>query len=169
MSGFTSSNQAGFDEFERLLQEAVQAENAGVFSKSPVDPVGLLASPAAEGASTRTVRVGGPTGSHRWRRVARVAVPIAACAVIWFGLRSGGLGPSQVAEPAVQSTVLNAEDALADGDLDCQDLSLFNRCITGPVVGSLTWKCACVDIDQDGDVDLVDFGHLQRMMRSQRG
>ncbi|MEE9294744.1 MAG: hypothetical protein V3W34_07270 [Phycisphaerae bacterium] len=169
MSEFTDSNQAGFDEHERLLQEAVQAENAGVFSRSPVDPVALLASPAAEGASTRTVQVGGPTGSHRWLRVARVALPIAACVVIWFGLRSGGLGPSQVAEPAVQSTVIHAKGALADGDSDCQGLSLFNSCITGPVVGSLTGKCACVDIDQDGDVDLVDFGHLQRLMRSQRG
>jgi hypothetical protein len=50
-----------------------------------------------------------------------------------------------------------------DGDLDLDDLVVFEACGSGPAV-PYTGDCAKADFDQDGDVDQEDFGILQRCM-----
>ena len=50
-----------------------------------------------------------------------------------------------------------------DGDVDRNDLSVFQLCISGAALpGSDTPTCRIADFDKDGDVDQSDFGLLQR-------
>ena len=53
-----------------------------------------------------------------------------------------------------------AGDLNGDMDVDVFDLPFFNACYTGPdtVVAP---DCSCADLDNDADVDLIDFGQLQ--------
>ena len=59
-------------------------------------------------------------------------------------------------------------DAEKDNDVDPFDWAVIhiNGWFQGPGVGSITpdSPAAVADVDQDGDVDLVDFGLLQRAM-----
>jgi len=48
-----------------------------------------------------------------------------------------------------------------DGDVDQDDLSLFDACFSGPAV-SFAVGCGPKDLDTDGDVDQSDFGIFQR-------
>lgn len=48
-----------------------------------------------------------------------------------------------------------------DGDVDADDVPLFQQCATGAAV-SVEPHCAPSDFDGDGDVDLDDYGMLQR-------
>jgi hypothetical protein len=132
-------------DFERLLQSTFDAERAGVFNETPVDAANLMSE-----------RSGASRGS--WMRFARIAVPLAACLAVAFGvgqvLRSTpptGPGPSMTR-------------ALADSQpAGCStSLTLYQDCVTGPGGGSLSPECACLDQDADGDVDFADFGLLQR-------
>ncbi|HQA46513.1 MAG TPA: hypothetical protein PK579_18375, partial [Phycisphaerae bacterium] len=50
-----------------------------------------------------------------------------------------------------------------DGDVDLNDLDLFDICLTGPAV-PLMKGCASRDLDGDGDVDQDDFGLAQRCL-----
>jgi outer membrane protein assembly factor BamB len=58
-------------------------------------------------------------------------------------------------------------DMDADGDIDRDDFVRWSPCLAGPGVTTPPLGCdpadfACADIDGDGDVDLLDFGALQR-------
>ena len=58
---------------------------------------------------------------------------------------------------------LIAQDLDYDEDVDHQDLTLFQGCLSGGDVehdGSST--CAYADTDQDGDVDMDDFNIMQQ-------
>ena len=48
-----------------------------------------------------------------------------------------------------------------DGDLDLDDLIIFNECTTGPDGGLGAFGCRVMDFDGDDDVDLRDFGQWQ--------
>jgi hypothetical protein len=49
-----------------------------------------------------------------------------------------------------------------DGDVDGQDVALFQVCVTGATTGPLKPGCEAADFDHDADVDQADFGWLQR-------
>ena len=52
-----------------------------------------------------------------------------------------------------------------DGDVDRDDLVIFNECVTGPG-GDAEWpecRCRTMDFDGDGNVDLRDFAEWQRV------
>lgn len=49
-----------------------------------------------------------------------------------------------------------------DGDVDAQDLQIFESCLTGPAVGPPASGCEPADLEGDGDVDQSDFGLFQR-------
>ncbi len=149
-------NHPNYEDLEQLLLHSADAERAGVFNRSPVDPAVLLAA-VSTGGDVTAARAGGPVacapGSDRsrgWMYVAGVLAPIAACVAIWFGVNQ-----------------------FANGEVDCYDFLVFDSCFTGPSGADsrepLSGQCACVDLDQDGDVDFADFGHLQRLVTSRRG
>jgi hypothetical protein len=48
-----------------------------------------------------------------------------------------------------------------DGDVDTDDLELFETCASGPAV-PLAAGCEARDFDEDNDVDQADFGVFQR-------
>lgn len=48
-----------------------------------------------------------------------------------------------------------------DGDVDSDDVALFNGCATGPDLGPAGPCCRNADLDRDGDVDQSDFGLIQ--------
>lgn len=56
---------------------------------------------------------------------------------------------------------LAASDCNVDGIVDLYDYVPFVDCVTGPDSGSVSAGCTCADQDQDGDVDLSDWGALQ--------
>ena len=60
---------------------------------------------------------------------------------------------------------LAPSDATGDGLVDLADFAEFADCMTGPVgpvePPAYLVSCQCLDSDNDGDVDLVDYGALQ--------
>lgn len=52
-------------------------------------------------------------------------------------------------------------DADGDGDVDASDHAEFIACLSGPGGGYAAPGCENLDVDEDGDVDLVDFRLLQ--------
>jgi len=78
-------------------------------------------------------------------------------------------------ENPADSTVVPEIDAFADvaptaapADFDCDtdvdqdDYTAFQSCITGPALGPPMDECQRADFDHDGDVDQSDFGLFQR-------
>jgi hypothetical protein len=51
-----------------------------------------------------------------------------------------------------------------DGDVDADDFSRFDACVSGPAVPVFS-GCEAKDLDGDGDVDQADFGLFQRCYR----
>ena len=51
-----------------------------------------------------------------------------------------------------------------DGDVDRQDVDLFEPCVSGPAIPCVP-ECRDKDLDADGDVDQLDFGVIQREYR----
>ena len=49
----------------------------------------------------------------------------------------------------------------ADGDVDDQDIDLFEMCSSGPGIAPAS-GCENRDLDNDNDVDQSDFGLMQR-------
>lgn len=105
--------------------------------------------------------------------------------ISWMNLPPGSLcewyasasdGQTLITSPAWKFTISTPRfDLDGDGDVDGAELTLFRNCITGPGVpydpSALPTGCALqvgpdsalpVDADQDADVDLDDFGWLQR-------
>jgi hypothetical protein len=52
-------------------------------------------------------------------------------------------------------------DCDGDGDIDLDDFTVFESCVTGSGNGPVPPECACADLDGDQDVDIVDWGRLQ--------
>ncbi len=143
------------NDLERFLLDATEADRAGVFTATPVDAASLLAQ-GVESTGTRRV-----AGLYRW---AKIVTPLAACVGLWIGVEQSDLfGPESVI-----SNVPAMNGALAGGEIDCIELSQFNRCFTGPS-GAPSVDCACADLDQDGDVDFADFGKFQTIVTARNG
>ncbi|MHC4445567.1 MAG: glycoside hydrolase 5 family protein [Planctomycetota bacterium] len=51
-----------------------------------------------------------------------------------------------------------------DGDVDGDDISSFQACMTGPNAGPAAAECLRCDFDRDTDLDQSDFGILQRCL-----
>jgi hypothetical protein len=51
-------------------------------------------------------------------------------------------------------------DGNGDGFVDLEDASHFDQCLQGPG-NEFVSNCACLDADQDGDIDLADFWRMQ--------
>jgi hypothetical protein len=71
--------------------------------------------------------------------------------------------PCTASSADVTITLTVASDLNKDGDVDQDDLVLFEGCRSGPEIprgGSDT--CQRSDLDNDGDVDQSDYGTLQR-------
>ena len=52
-------------------------------------------------------------------------------------------------------------DVTGDQFIDAADLEVFVGCVTGPNLGPPASSCGFADLDQDGDVDQIDFGLFQ--------
>ncbi len=50
----------------------------------------------------------------------------------------------------------------ADGDIDLDDFTGWEGCVTGPLLGPSPLECALLDFEFDGDVDLEDYAAFQR-------
>jgi hypothetical protein len=57
-------------------------------------------------------------------------------------------------------------DCNYDGVVGLGDIRSFTDCADGPDNLVAPAECVCSDFDGDGDIDLRDFGYLQRAMRS---
>jgi hypothetical protein len=57
-----------------------------------------------------------------------------------------------------------APDFECDTDVDGDDLEFFRSCATGPAMGPPAAGCERADLDNDGDVDQVDFAVVQRCL-----
>jgi hypothetical protein len=55
-------------------------------------------------------------------------------------------------------------DLNEDGVVDQSDVTEFIACTTGPAMGPPASNCTAADLDVDGDVDVADFGYLQRLL-----
>ncbi|HRX87258.1 MAG TPA: hypothetical protein P5572_19705, partial [Phycisphaerae bacterium] len=60
-------------------------------------------------------------------------------------------------------TQLMPGDLDGDGNVGLNDFALFPNCLTGPVAGA-TPGCTRADLDNDDDVDLVDFSGWQELL-----
>ncbi len=138
-----------FDEFDRLMLEAKEAEQAGVFELTPVDVEALVAEPVT-------------IGPAHWYRHVLVGLPLAACIAMFFGVATlwqtgSGTGEVLITGTAAVSTF---GGAIATTVERCQTMENFRFCFAGPDV-PVGGECRCVDFDGDGDVDLRDMGAFQ--------
>ena len=139
----------GQGQFERLMREAREADQAGVFSSTPVDVVALVAEPVL-------------TGPAHWYRHVLVGLPLAACIAMFFGVATlwqagSGTGDSIINGTTAVSTLGGTGVSSIE---QCQNLDTFRTCFCGPGI-PVGEECRCVDFDGDGDVDLRDMGSFQ--------
>jgi hypothetical protein len=156
------------NELEKLLLDATESVQAGVFRKTSINSSSIFA--AANAVSTRENEGESSNSARRgWFSVARVATPIAACLLIWVGVRTTDFD-SNVTQPAVPQAMVAVHGGLL-GETGSADrgLALFNSCFTGPGADLLSGDCSDADLDRDGDVDFADFGRFQRQIVSKNG
>ena len=130
---------------QNLLADLRQMDDAGVFKRTPVDTSALVQAEPVER---------GPRRLHRLF----VALQAAACIGLVVGVasfwqaESGSSGLSEVGNGTAPEWVGSP----------CGEVAALVRCFggsTGDVSGT---DCKCVDFDEDGDVDLADYGTFQR-------
>ncbi|MHC4610364.1 MAG: hypothetical protein ACYS7M_08455 [Planctomycetota bacterium] len=137
------------DELEQLIAEAQDLEQAGVFKRTPVNVASLV---ETHGVSRR------PRLTHRLF----VGLQVAACLGLVVGLATMWRAGSSSPGPAGLTNSSDLEVAGAWGGLHCERVETLKRCFSGPAGDSLGEECKCVDFDDDGDVDLADYGAFQR-------
>ena len=71
-------------------------------------------------------------------------------------------GPIDSNTAEVLEAAPDAGDFDGDGDADLDDHALLDSCLQGPT-GGIDNDCECVDIDNDGHIDLLDFAAFQRL------
>ncbi|HOW73363.1 MAG TPA: right-handed parallel beta-helix repeat-containing protein [Phycisphaerae bacterium] len=74
-----------------------------------------------------------------------------------------GAGTPPIVDMGAYERFVSARaDLDADGDVDLDDLSMFQVCLSGPAVPVWDAGCRSSDFDGDWDVDQSDFGIFQR-------
>ncbi|MCP4592762.1 MAG: hypothetical protein GY842_18660 [bacterium] len=140
----------GSSQFDRLMIEAVEAHQAGVFASTPVDIESLVPQPVLQSPAA-------------WYRHALVGLPLAACIAMFLGVATiwqtanTGTGESMLNGSTSVSTFGASAGTKLEG---CQNPENFRTCFAGPGV-VVPGDCRCVDFDGDGDVDLRDMGAFQ--------
>lgn len=135
---------------ERLIAQVRLTDGAGVFSRTPVDVSSLVTPPA-------------PSRWVRFYERAVVGLPLAACLGVVFGLASMERGSmSSTVSPSPLAVGPLAE--VVRTDAPCK-VDVATSCLSGPGM-PVPDECACVDFDDDGDVDMLDMSSYQRMVAS---
>jgi len=143
-SRLMSQDKYSPDHIEKLLADVQAAEEAGVFVRTPVSPSALV-TPEGSWAKRR----------RRWT----IGLEIAACAALLIGV--GSLWSFGNGSGSTSGVGGNPPIELVEAP--CANAALLVRCVEG----SLGAECRCLDSDDDGDVDLADFGSYQRMFSRQ--
>lgn len=149
-----------------LVAEAIDAEAAGVFTPTELDMAAVMdvqAGTRAVGSSQRSRR---HALFARFVEKAMVGLPLAACVAIVVGIASMSVRLS----PDSGSFVMlgsNGLDSKGLGAMQACDMQVFARCLTGPGQ-AVPADCGCVDLDDDGDVDLSDMGSYQQLASMSR-
>ena len=55
-------------------------------------------------------------------------------------------------------------DCNLDGSIDLHDYEAFPGCMNGSPGGESGPECLCLDLHQDGTIDLLDFAEIQRRL-----
>jgi len=140
MDGLTAEDRA----VERMLAEAQELEQAGVFRTTPVDVAALVRSTAPRRRFGLTRRV------YVWLEVAACLALVVGLTAVW----RQGAGPSGA--PVIDNT-----STIVMGPAQCRGMETMTHCFSGPAGAPPTNECICVDFDGDGDVDLADYGEFQ--------
>lgn len=145
-----------------LLAEATAAERAGVFEPTRLDVSALMADhKTVSGQTGSGLGLVGIGRRPRWLAVyekALVGLPLAACVGIVIGLASLS---AHVNTGGGSLAMLNTNGSAATASPVC-DVSRLAQCLSGPG-HPVSGECLCVDLDQDGDVDLSDMSSYQRL------
>ena len=139
------------DWLERLMAEAAQAEQAGVFQPTEIDGAGLMGRSASK-----------PSWFRRHQH-ALVGLPVAACLafVAVLGTLQYG-GPGSFTSVAINHS--NPDNNMTSGMSAAAGprmTDMLMSCFSGPGREFVSSDCATADLDSDGDVDLADFGAFQ--------
>ncbi len=139
------------DWLERLMAEAAQAEQAGVFQATEIEAASLLSRPAVR-----------PSWFRRHQH-ALVGLPVAACLAFVAVLGTLHYGaPGTFTQVVVNSpTGENNMTSDASAAVGHRTADVLMSCFSGPGRGFLSTECATADLDSDGDVDLADFSAFQ--------
>ena len=140
-----SEHDEKLNHVQNLLAELRQMDDAGVFQRTPVDTSALVQAEPVER---------GPRRLHRLF----VALQAAACIGLVVGVASfwqAGRGSSGLSEVGNG----NASEWAAS---PCGQAAALVRCFGGSTGDVSGVDCKCVDFDEDGDVDLADYGTFQR-------
>jgi hypothetical protein len=136
------------DELETRIAQVCDLEQAGVFERTPVDVASLVRDDRANRPQRLTHRL------FIGLQVAAGLALVAGLATIWLA-GPGTSGPGAVGN----SSALETATASAAVGRHARTLS---QCLAGPAGGLRSSDCLCVDFDEDGDVDLADYGAFQR-------
>jgi hypothetical protein len=136
--------------FEQMIADAMAAQQAGVFARTPVDSAALAAAPATQ---SRPVSL---------RERLLIGAPIAACLAAVLGLAAlwgGGTSNSFTTGPlaSLDPTQSRAGFQSSAGF----DARTITDCLGGPGA-AIADHCVAADFDEDGDVDLLDLSVYQR-------
>ena len=135
------------DELENRITQVGDLEQAGVFGRTPVD----LASLVRDDRANRPQRL-----THRLFIALQVAAGVAlvaGLATVWL-VEPGTSGPGALGNSSVVAT---ATASAAEG----RHARTLSQCLAGPAGGLRSSDCLSVDFDEDGDVDLADYGAFQ--------
>lgn len=146
--------------FANMVAEAIDAEAAGVFTPTSLDMAMVMGAQTGENAAASTRFSRRHAMFARFVEKAMVGLPLAACLGIVVGIAS----MSSRLSPNGGSIAMLGSNGSA---MQACDMKVFARCLTGPGQ-AVPADCGCVDLDDDGDVDLSDMGSYQQLASMSR-